>query len=294
MKTKAIEKRKDPPGHTDPIVEWLATIGETRIHTLEAYTDGVFVRAMPYLRGVHPSRIGPAEAEYIVRQLRTKYSPATVNQTISALSSLWKHFIRRGITDSNPWQHVSRETPEVKVGEKYLTRDEVKRLAQAATSLRDRALVLFLYVTGARVSEAVRPRNTPENSPRGLRWKNLRFEPDGWAYATLYGKGGKTRTVGVRPEVARMLKELHPHPSPDDPVFPISRIDAFVIVRRLAKRAGIHKPVSPHWLRHSHAVHALERGAPINLVQATLGHARLDTTGVYLKIRPGKGTGKYL
>jgi len=175
-----------------------------------------------------------------------------------------------------------------------LSREEVKRLIQAAPNFRAKTLLAFLYATGCRVSEAVRPPGTPDTSPRGLRWKNIRFEPDGWAYATLYGKGGKMRTVGVRPEVVAMLRKMNQSPSPDDPVFPVSRIAVFLLVRQCAKRAGIKKPVSPHWLRHSHAVHALERGAPINLVQATLGHARLDTTGVYLKIRPGRGTGEYL
>jgi integrase/recombinase XerD len=217
-----------------------------------------------------------------------------VNQTLSALSSLWKHFLKRGVVKENPWEHVSRENPENRVGERFLSREEVKRLIQAAPSFRARVLLLFLYVTGARVSEAVRPPGTPDTSPRGLRWKNIRFEPDGWAYATLYGKGGKTRTVGVRPEVAAMLKKLSSYPNPDDPVFPVSRIAVFLLVRRCAARAGIKKPVSPHWFRHSHAIHALERGAPINVVQATLGHARLDTTGIYLRVRPGKGTGEYL
>ena len=278
----------------DPIFEWMLSIGEVRKNTLDAYGTAVFARAAPFIRGHDPKTIGIAQAEMVVQALRRRYSPATVNQTVSALSSLWKHLIKRGIVKENPWEHVSRETPENKVAERYLTREEVKRLVLAAPSLRDRTLLLFLYATGARVSEVVRPKNTPQNSPRGLRWKNIRFEANGWAYVTLYGKGGKTRTVGVRPEVAALLKKMCPNPKPEDPVFPITRVEAFLLVRKCAARAGIKKPVSPHWLRHSHAVHALERGAPINLVQATLGHARLDTTGIYLKIRPGKGTGEYL
>jgi len=272
----------------------MASIGEVRKNTLDAYGTGVFHRAMPLIRGRHPTTIGQADAEMVARQLRQEYSPATVNQTLSALSSLWKHFQKRGIVKDNPWEHVSRETPEDRVGEKFLSRDEVKRLVQAAPSFRDRVLLMFLYATGARVSEAVRPPGTPDTSPRGLRWQNIRFESDGWAYATLYGKGGKTRTVGVRPEVAVALKKLKSPTSPGDPVFPMCRRTAHQVIRTAARKAGIKKPVSPHWLRHSNAIHALERGAPINVVQATLGHARLDTTGIYLRVRPGKGTGEYL
>jgi integrase len=61
-----------------------------------------------------------------------------------------------------------------------------------------------------------------------------------------------------------------------------------------AKRAGLRAGVSPHWLRHAHATHALERGAPIHLVQATLGHASVVTTGRYLHARPSDSSARYL
>jgi len=53
-------------------------------------------------------------------------------------------------------------------------------------------------------------------------------------------------------------------------------------------------PVSPHWLRHAHASHALDRGAPIHLVQATLGHASITTTGRYLHARPSDSSSRFL
>jgi len=66
------------------------------------------------------------------------------------------------------------------------------------------------------------------------------------------------------------------------------------IVQAAAKRAGLEVHVSPHWLRHSHATHALERGAPIHLVAATLGHASVATTGKYLHARPTDSSARYL
>ena len=66
------------------------------------------------------------------------------------------------------------------------------------------------------------------------------------------------------------------------------------IVQAAARRAGVELPVSPHWLRHAHASHALDRGAPIHLVQATLGHASVATTGRYLHARPTESSAKYL
>lgn len=87
---------------------------------------------------------------------------------------------------------------------------------------------------------------------------------------------------------------------PDAPVF-LSRKGGALdpsqvhrIVKAAASRAGISGEVSAHWLRHAHASHSLERGAPIHLVQATLGHASVATTGRYLHARPTDSSARYL
>jgi site-specific recombinase XerD len=66
------------------------------------------------------------------------------------------------------------------------------------------------------------------------------------------------------------------------------------VVKAAAARAGLPAEVSAHWLRHAHASHALGRGAPTHLVQATLGHASVATTGRYLHARPSDSSGRYL
>jgi integrase/recombinase XerD len=84
------------------------------------------------------------------------------------------------------------------------------------------------------------------------------------------------------------------------PVFPSRRsghLDTSAIwriIRQAARRAGLEGSVSPHWLRHAHATHALERQAPIHLVAATLGHASVATTGRYLHARPTDSSARYL
>jgi integrase/recombinase XerD len=87
----------------------------------------------------------------------------------------------------------------------------------------------------------------------------------------------------------------------DDPVFrsrkgggALDQSQANRIVHAAAKRAGIKAAVSPHYLRHSHASHAIERGASISLIQATLGHASVATTGRYLHARPSESSSSYL
>ncbi len=75
---------------------------------------------------------------------------------------------------------------------------------------------------------------------------------------------------------------------------PLSTSQALRIVRKAAVRAGIDKNVSPHRLRHCHGSHALDRGAAVHLVQATLGHGSVATTGRYLHARPTESSSKYL
>ncbi len=90
----------------------------------------------------------------------------------------------------------------------------------------------------------------------------------------------------------RELEDLGRGPA-DAPVFISRRSGGHLhwtaverIVLKAAKRAGLEGKLSPHWLRHAHATHALDRGAPIHLVQATLGHTSLAATGRYLHARP--------
>jgi integrase len=87
---------------------------------------------------------------------------------------------------------------------------------------------------------------------------------------------------------------------PEEPVFrsrsgkALDRGRVRVILRRAAQRAGVVEGVSPHWLRHAHASHALDHGAPIHLVQATLGHSSVATTSRYLHARPGDSSERFL
>ncbi len=117
----------------------------------------------------------------------------------------------------------------------------------------------------------------------------------------MFGKGGKTRAVVLSAQTWAELMTLREEADDSQPVFPsrkggrhLRRNQVFRIICAAAKRAGISEKVSPHWLRHAHASHALERGAPIHLVQATLGHSNVATTGKYLHARPMESSGRFL
>jgi hypothetical protein len=110
-----------------------------------------------------------------------------------------------------------------------------------------------------------------------LTWRDLQPRTDG-GWVTVFGKGAKTRTVLLPTSIWREPMRFRQQAGPDAPVFASRRSGGHLhstaierIVLKAAQRAGVDGKVSPHWLRHSHATHALERGAPIHLVQATLG-----------------------
>jgi len=131
-----------------------------------------------------------------------------------------------------------------------------------------------------------------------LRWRDLQPRDDA-GQVTIFGKGGKTRVVLLAASVWQELEGLGRGPG-EAPVFRSRRgghLDPSAverIVQKAATRTGIVGKVSPHWLRHAHATHALERQCPIHLVQATLGHASVATTGRYLHARPTDSSARYL
>ena len=96
------------------------------------------------------------------------------------------------------------------------------------------------------------------------------------------------------------LLDLRGDAGANDPVFaarhggPLTERAVHGLVKRTARAAGINEAVSPHWLRHAHGSHAIDNGAPLPEVQATLGHANVATTSGYLHARPDTSSGLYL
>src|SRR5215469_8804573 len=175
------------------------------------------------------------------------------------------------------------------LAQRILEESQVAKLIDAAPDGRDRVLLKLLYVSGVRVSEA-----------SGLKWCDALSRQQG-GQITVFGKGGKTRTVLLKPKVWQQLLSIKGEAKAADPVFrsrkgrgalDVSQVRR--IVYAAAKKAGLEQKVSPHWMRHAHASHALDRGAAIHLVQATLGHASVSTTGRYLHARPSESSSFYL
>jgi integrase/recombinase XerD len=174
------------------------------------------------------------------------------------------------------------------LAERIITESMVHRILALETEKRNHALLRLLYSAGLRVSELC-----------ALKWKDC-IEREEGGQLTVFGKGGKTRYVLISNETWLEVESLRGTADRYDPVF-VSRnrshldpSQVFRIIKEAAKRAKANEEMSPLWLRHAHASHSLERGAPVHLVQATLGHSNLTTTGRYLHARPQDSSSRYL
>ncbi|MBC1225213.1 tyrosine-type recombinase/integrase [Nostoc sp. UCD121] len=222
--------------------------------------------------------------------LETKeYEVSTRARKLAAIKSLLRFALKVEWTKFNVAAEVPLPEPKDKLAERLLSELEVMTMIALTPKGRDRLVIQLLYYTGARVSEIA-----------VLTWRSVQPGRDGNGQVTLYGKGQKTRTVVIPKSIYQELLGQRTNNSPDAPVFG-SRQGGAVGERRIrkivaesGKRAGISGNVSPHWLRHSHATHSLDRGAPVQLLQATLGHSSLNQTSRYTHARPNDSTGLYL
>ena len=273
---------------SDPDVErfLLLLAAQRSPRTVDAYR-----RDLAALAAFRGGGVGDATVEELERWLAAMradgLAPSTVARRVSAVRSYFRHLILIGTRADNPAAGLQlprrgRRLPRA------LSPAETERLIEAAVGTtprtrRDRALVELLYGAGLRVSEAV-----------GLDRSAVDVEE---RIVRVLGKGGKERLVPLgRPaaEAARRYLALgRPHLDrryrPE--LFlnarggPLTRAGAFLILRKLAGKAGLEpERVHPHLLRHSFATHLLEGGADLRSVQEMLGHADLGTTERYTHV----------
>lgn len=220
--------------------------------------------------------------------------PASVGRRLAAVRSLFSFAHKIGYLQWDVAAAVTVPPIEDKLAQRILTEEQMLRLLAVLRNPRDNALLRLSYYGGLRISEAA-----------GLRWRHLTPRDSGELQLSVFGKGGKTRPVVVPASLAVQLMALKLRTDgPDDPVFrsrssarrgvSIGPRDVWKIVKKAVQRADLPREISPHWFRHAHASHALDRGAPVHVVQQTLGHASLTTTTRYTHVRPGDSSSKYL
>jgi site-specific recombinase XerD len=273
---------------SDPDVEsFLLLLASQRSpRTVDAYR-----RDLRSLATFRDGPVGKATTEDLERWLAglraDGLAPATLARRLAAVRSYYRHQVLLGSRTDNPAAEL-RPPRRTRTLPRTLSPAESERLIEAANgvtprALRDRALVELLYGAGLRVSEAV-----------GLARGAVDLEG---RLVRVLGKGDKERIVPLgRPAgeaLRRYLALGRPHLDrrhrPD--LFlnarggALTRAGAFLILRRLAEKAGLEPGrVHPHLLRHSFATHLLEGGADLRSVQELLGHADLSTTERYTHV----------
>jgi site-specific recombinase XerD len=274
-------------------------------NTIESYQRDLR-RYESSLAGRGKARLGevtPADVAEFLASLREgdaeheALAVSSAARAVIAVRGLHAFAAAQGLADTDPARDVPPPMPPRRLP-KAITLAEVERLLAASGPgpdevsaeprlLRDRALLEFLYGTGARISEAT-----------GLDVDELHLDND--PVVRLAGKGGKQRVVPVgsyavralqaylvraRPALAGASRRVSASPA----VFlnarggRLTRQGAWGVLHAAAERAHL-ADVSPHTLRHSFATHMLDGGADIRVVQELLGHASVATTQIYTLI----------
>ncbi len=202
----------------------------------------------------------------------------TLSRKISTLKSFFKFILREGLIKNNPaasliYPRLDKPLP------KFLTENEVKNILELPsgkelTDLRDKAILEFLYSTGARVSEMVSLTKDSLDLISGI--------------AKVKGKGRKERLLPLGEPAIVSLKDYLDRRSDTNKALFLNKRGTILtdrgvrlIIDKYIKKAALSLKVSPHTFRHSFATHLLNRGADLRSVQELLGHSSISTTQVY-------------
>jgi integrase/recombinase XerD len=233
-----------------------------------------------------PQQVKPEDIKAFLAELtRLGYATTSIGRQLAAIRMFHRYLAGEKYCATDPGENISLPRQSQKLPH-VLDIPEIEKLLEqpdvsTTLGLRDRAVLEFLYATGARVSEVT-----------GLGLNDLFLRQN---FVRVFGKGAKERLVPIG-EIAIMwlnkyIEEARPllgrKRRTQEKVFlnhhggKISRMGVWIILRRHVEAAGITKQASPHTLRHSFATHMLEGGADLRAVQEMLGHANLGTTQIY-------------
>ena len=276
--------------HLDQFLHYLVVEKGLSRNTIEAYGHGLG-RFFDHLRGKNIQdirEVGKFDVQgFLLALKKMNLNTKSIVRNLAAIRSFFRFLVQEGILEANPLENlespkVARTLPEI------LSLKEIEQIleqpnVQTPLGVRDRAMLEMLYATGMRVSELTQ-----------LPIHQVSLEG---GYVLLYGKGSKERVVPLGSEalkwVALYLKTTRGILSKgkDSPSLFINRSGKGMSRQRFwrnlkdyARRAGLHKRITPHLLRHSFASHLLERGADLRSVQMMLGHADISTTQIYTHV----------
>ncbi|MDO4650172.1 MAG: tyrosine-type recombinase/integrase [Eubacteriales bacterium] len=231
-----------------------------------------------FLRTVnkHPDEVTLDDARnFLLDKKKSGSSAATCNQYHSAIRFFYK-FVLNKPWDGDYVPRMKRDYHQPVV----LTLEEVERLIDTAREPRNKALIALIYSSGLRISEAV------HLAPSDIYMSTMQVH-------VRYSKNHSERwTVLSQRALDLLIEYWHSCSFKRDKLFvstiapyaPLKTNGAEIVIRQIAKEAGIEKRVYPHLLRHSFATHLLEQGVSLEYIQSLLGHRSPASTSIYLHL----------
>jgi len=234
-----------------------------------------------FLKFIKPLNAEECSVDEVVRYVDDYIIPFRLsytfqNQTVSALKLFFSEIYSKPLVVENLERpRGSHRLPNV------LSKEEVRKLLAAPVNLKHRAMLSLIYACGLRRSEVINLRVTDIDSSRGL-------------ISIRQSKGKKDRLVPISEKIIEMLREYFKSYRPAAFLFEgqvrgvqYSTTSLESVLKAGCKKAGIRKPVTLHWLRHSYATHLLEAGTDIRYIQVLLGHSSSKTTEIYTHVSMG-------
>jgi len=242
--------------------------------TINTYNDSL--RA--FVRFIKPKSPGEASTEDMVQfvheyVLPNHLSNSYQNQVINAAKLFYSHVYSKDM-QADLLERPRREhrLPNV------LSKDEVSDILKAHRNLKHRTMLSLIYACGLRRSELLNLKPADIESGRGL----LRIRQS---------KGKKDRVIPISEKVIAMLRAYYKAYKPLVWLFegqyeglPYSEKSLQSVLKQALDKAGIKKPATLHWLRHSYATHLLEAGTDLRYIQELLGHRSSRTTEIYTHV----------
>lgn len=205
-------------------------------------------------------------------------SNRTLDSRRTAIHAFFEWAANEGYIGKNPCRVIKNIKYE-RIEKQPLTDMELERIRQACETVREKALVEFLYSTGARVTEACTVKKTDVDFYKGE--------------VIVLGKGNKHRKVYLNARSKLLLKQyLDSRDDESEYIFVSDRKPHQAlkkeaiekIVREIGRKSELDRPLTPHLFRHTLATMLLQRGTPITEVQKILGHVDINTTTIYAKV----------
>lgn len=238
--------------------------------TIQSYTH--YIQGCLKFANVGASSIKETDIRnYLLSLQESNASASTLNTAYSALKLYFEKILRRKFFAMIPRSKREKKLPSV------LSKDEVKKLIEATTNPKHRAIIQLLYGAGLRVGELVRLKMSAFDFERKL-------------IHVVQAKGNKDRYTILPQALIELLQKQQMVKKPNDFLFTntknkhLSERTVAKIVEATSIKAHLTKHISPHTMRHSFATHLLEHGTDIRYIQELLGHSKIETTQRYTHV----------